>query len=239
MVEKVLWDSYAAAYDDLARYYAPYKSVIAEAETAVVFPDGRYAEILDAGCGTGELALRLLNRGKKMTCLDVSDAMLSLFRKKLKKMDGRVDCVVQKGDLNETLPYKTAAFDAVCSVHALFFLDDKFSALGEFDRVLKPGGRLVIAHVKPVSIPRLLAAEFAENGFVSAMVVFFRLFRVGLINILISGRHKKVYGITAAGDIITYMEKNGYSLLFQKVLYRGFDDFMVFDKKAENGQLGR
>lgn len=236
--EKVLWDFYAAAYDNLARYYAPYGRVMDEAQTAVA--KDNYMHILDAGCGTGELAIRLLRMGKKMACIDVSSAMLAIFRKKLKKIPGgEQGCFVRSGDLNENLPYETGSFDAVCSIHALFMLDDKFKALNEFDRVLKPGGRIVIAHVRPVSISALLAAELSENGTAAAVKVFFRLFSVGLINILLSGRHKKVYGIVPADVIIEHMKALGYITALQKKMYRGFDDFMVFDKKAENGQPGR
>ena len=238
--EKILWDFYASAYDDLARYYAPYREVMDEAEKALTSGKKKYSTILDAGCGTGELAIRLLNHGKKLTCMDVSDSMLALFRKKLERMpEKKINCVVYKGDLNDKLGHKDKSFDAVSSIHALFMLDDKFKALNELGRVLKTGGRMVIAHVKPVSIPRLLKLEYAENGFFAAVLVFFRLFKVGFINIIVSGRHKKVYGITPADDIINHMKRKGYSLFDRKVLYRGFDDFMVFDKKAENGSRKR
>jgi SAM-dependent methyltransferase len=238
MTEKILWDFYAMAYDGLARYYAPYGEVMDEAEKALTQKGKHYKTVFDAGCGTGELAIRLLKRGKKITCLDVSSSMLALFKKKLEKFrEPGSNCLIYNGNLNDKLEYNDDSFDAVSSIHSLFMLDDKFRTLDELDRVLKPGGRMVIAHVKPVSIPRLLELEYKENGIISAVSVFFKLFNVGLINILVAGRHKKVYGITPADDIIIYMKKKGYSLFLQKILYRGFDDFMVFDKKAENGPL--
>ena len=229
MLEKTLWATYASAYDDLARYYKPYKDVINAAEAGIVSGvlPGR---ALDAGCGTGELSLRLIRRSFSVDALDISRAMLSVFRKKLRPLEPGFKLKIRRGDLNRKLPYPSSCFDAVASIHALFMLDDKIAAVREFDRVLKPGGLLVISHNRPVLVGSLFGVELKENGITGLAVNFIRLFRVGIINLLLSRLHRKIYGITPVSDIITYMKEKGYKLLKKRVMYRGFDDFIVLRK---------
>jgi ubiquinone/menaquinone biosynthesis C-methylase UbiE len=229
--DKFMWDVYASAYDDLARYYRPYSQVTEAAfiQASTGTPEG--GAILDAGCGTGELSIKLLKLGYKIKAGDISNSMLSLFRKKLLKLPAISGaCDVMPLDLNQKLTFGDASFDAVVSVHALFMLSDIPATLDEFDRVLRPGGRIVIAHVKPVSIKVLLQKEFEENGFFGMAKVFLRLFKVGVINLVVSGIHRRLYGITAAEEIIRRLESKGYSLFLRNIMYRGYDDFMVLDK---------
>lgn len=230
----LMWDIYAGAYDDLVINYKPYREVLNEAyKYAAALKKRGKKTILDAGCGTGELSMRLLNRDNKLKCVDISGSMLKIFKEKLNALpDGSKKPDVINCDLNGKLPFRNMEFDAVVSVHALFMLENIFLTLDEFDRVLKKGGRLVIAHVKPVSIPVILKKEIEEYGLLAAMLTFVRLFRVGIINLILSGVHRKVYGIVTAGDITRYMKKRGYSIRVSKVMYRGFDDFMVIDKKG-------
>jgi ubiquinone/menaquinone biosynthesis C-methylase UbiE len=230
-LEETLWAFYAGAYDDLARYYRPYRDVLDESAKQILA--GRPGKrVLDAGCGTGELSMRLLEKGNELRCLDISGAMLELFRAKLAaKPDLSKRAEVVRGDLNLKLPYTSRSFDAVASVHALFMLDDKKKAVLEFDRVLKPGGLMVISHNRPVLVGSLFAVELRENGFLGLAINFIRLFRVGMINLLLSRIHRKLYGITPVSDIIDLLKKKGYRLLEKKIMYRGFDDFIVLRKR--------
>ncbi len=228
--EDAMWRLYAGAYDDLARYYKPYREVIDEAVRWTA-PGRGIKRIFDAGCGTGELSMRLLEKGHTLNCLDISRAMLGRFRKKLsKKPDLKRLADIMEGDLNRRLPYQSCSFDSVASIHALFMLDDKKRTVMEFDRVLKPGGMLVISHNRPVLVGSLFAMEIKENGVLGLALNFMRLFRVGIINLLISRVHRKMYGVTPVSDIIQLLKKNGYRLLAHKTMYRGFDDFIALKK---------
>jgi SAM-dependent methyltransferase len=101
---------------------------------------GAEAALLDAGCGTGGLIRRLGPRrvGWKWTGVDFSPLALKLAR----------DRCGATADLREgsvtALPFENGVFDAVISADVLYHLDDDSAALGEFHRVLRPGGVLVV-----------------------------------------------------------------------------------------------
>ncbi len=107
------------------------------AAEAVVAPGDR---VLDACCGTGDLALAARAEGGKVTGLDFSEGMLERARRKSSEIDWI------RGDLLR-LPFQDAAFDVVTVGFGVRNVDDLDRALRELRRVLKPGGRLAILEV--------------------------------------------------------------------------------------------
>jgi len=93
---------------------------------------------LDVGCGTGQFSLRLAEMGLRVDALDASPDMLAVARAKS-------DAVAWREGSAEALPYDDGAFDLVLSVTAIEFMADQDRALREMLRVVRPGGRLVIA----------------------------------------------------------------------------------------------
>lgn len=102
--------------------------------------------VLDLGCGSGTLALMLLEAQPeaRVTGVDGDPAMLAQARRKAQAA-GRT--LQLDESLVQQLPYADASFDLVVS--SLFFhhLDraTKQAAFAEAHRVLKPGGRLHVA----------------------------------------------------------------------------------------------
>lgn len=103
--------------------------------------------VLDLGCGTGVLTRMIADRldaaaGGESVGIDAAGKMIAVARKKRGTPNCRFEAMAA-----EDLAFEDAAFDAVVS--SLFFhhvqLDLKQRALAEAYRVLKPGGRLVIA----------------------------------------------------------------------------------------------
>jgi ubiquinone/menaquinone biosynthesis C-methylase UbiE len=103
--------------------------------------------VLDLGCGTGVLTRMIGDRldgaaGGESVGIDAAAKMIAVARKKRETANCRFEVMAA-----EALEFPDAAFDAVVS--SLFFhhvpLDLKQRALTEACRVLKPGGRLVIA----------------------------------------------------------------------------------------------
>ncbi len=102
---------------------------------------GAGQRVLDVGCGTGALTLAAIKRvGPRgaVVGLDPSAEMLAVARRKPTAVDWREGRA-------ESLPFAEAAFDAVLSQFAMMFFTDRVAALGEMQRVLRPGGRLAVA----------------------------------------------------------------------------------------------
>src|SRR5215469_4534013 len=110
--------------------------------------------ILDAGCGSGPLFAALRDRGAIVTGFDKSTGMLELARRRLG--DG---ADLQVADLGSPLPFPDGAFDDVIACLVLHYLEDWTQPLAELRRVLKPGGRLIMAVDHPfVTVISLLEA---------------------------------------------------------------------------------
>lgn len=107
------------------------------AARAVVRPGAR---VLDACCGTGDLALAAHAEGGDVVGLDFAERMLVRARRK----SAQVEWV--RGDVL-ALPFTEGTFDAATIGFGLRNVEDRPKALRELRRVLKPGGRVAILDV--------------------------------------------------------------------------------------------
>ena len=96
-------------------------------------------KILDVGTGNGSLALLLTELGHDVVGIDISEGMLSVARKKAKERGITPDLRI--GDA-ESLDFEDESFDAVVSRIVLWTLPHPETAISEWKRVLKPGGRV-------------------------------------------------------------------------------------------------
>jgi len=97
--------------------------------------------VLDACCGTGDLAVAAERRGAaSVVGLDFSEAMLERARRK----SATVEWV--RGDLLD-LPFAAASFDAATVGFGVRNVVDLERALRELARVLRPGGRLGVLEI--------------------------------------------------------------------------------------------
>jgi demethylmenaquinone methyltransferase / 2-methoxy-6-polyprenyl-1,4-benzoquinol methylase len=119
---------------------------------AVVRPGDR---VLDACCGTGDLALAAQKAGGRVTGLDFSERMLERARRK----SSTVEWI--RGDLL-ALPFEDASFDAATVGFGVRNVADLERGLGELARVLRPGGRLGILEITQ---PRGLLRPFYKLWF--------------------------------------------------------------------------
>jgi demethylmenaquinone methyltransferase/2-methoxy-6-polyprenyl-1,4-benzoquinol methylase len=96
--------------------------------------------VLDACCGTGDLAIAAAHAGGRVTGLDFSEPMLERARRKAPEVEWI------RGDLLE-LPFADASFDSATVGFGVRNVDDLQRALSELRRVLGPGGRLGILEI--------------------------------------------------------------------------------------------
>jgi arsenite methyltransferase len=103
-------------------------------------------DVLDVGCGAGVDTLfsaMMAGPSGKVVGLDLTPAMLERAKKNLLKTDLK-NVRFEEGSV-ENLPFADEDFDVVTSNGALNLVPDKASAFGEIYRVLKPGGRILVA----------------------------------------------------------------------------------------------
>jgi len=140
--------------------------------------------ILDAGCGYGRIAERMLQQfpGCRVVVIASSEAMVRAARSRLGvKFAGA-------RSLLESLPFRDGAFDAVLGIGVIMHVADEEAALGELARVLQPGGRLLLSFnslLSPFSILGVVNTRLIGRGrrrFVARLPRFYlrRLARSGL-----------------------------------------------------------
>src|SRR6185369_3738896 len=102
--------------------------------------------VLDVGCGTGEVTLPAKTRAKdgKVYGIDPAPEMIAVAQKKAVHKKLEIDFRV---GVIESLPFPDAMIDVVTSSLMMHHLPEALKARGlaEIYRVLKPGGRLLIA----------------------------------------------------------------------------------------------
>ena len=99
----------------------------------------------DLGCGTGQVAAALAPFVGHVVAVDSSNEMLQAARERLRESP-RV--TVRRGAV-EQLPLESGELDAAVMVLVLHHVSDPARALGEAARVLRPGGRLLLADMLP------------------------------------------------------------------------------------------
>jgi demethylmenaquinone methyltransferase/2-methoxy-6-polyprenyl-1,4-benzoquinol methylase len=133
-------------FDRIAPVYDPMNRVMTagldgrwrHATAAAVVEPGD--EVLDACCGTGDLALACARAGGHVTGLDFSSRMLERARRKAPELRW------VEGDLLD-LPFADGSFDAATVGFGVRNVSDVERALRELHRVLRTGGRVGILEI--------------------------------------------------------------------------------------------
>ena len=100
-------------------------------------------KILDIAAGTGTSSMALKLPGVEVVAADFSKGMLAEGKKRYPELEFVFADAMK-------LPFKNNEFDVVTMSFGLRNVQDRDKALGEFLRVLKPGGRLVICEFSHV-----------------------------------------------------------------------------------------
>ena len=102
--------------------------------------------VLDVGCGTGIFTQNILSHDSRVIGLDISVPMLQAAVRKSDPL--RFRCVA--ADMSN-LPFADNSFDRVYSMTALEFVPDPAPAVAELNRVVRPGGRVVLTTLNSLS----------------------------------------------------------------------------------------
>ncbi|WP_059007313.1 class I SAM-dependent methyltransferase [Streptomyces specialis] len=136
------WDAAAAAFDEEPDHGLRAEPVRAAwARRLAEWVPGTGAEVLDAGCGTGSLAVLLAGAGHRVTGVDLSPRMVAAARGKALRAGVVAEFAVGAA---EEPPTGGQRFDVVLARHLLWTLPDPVAALRQWVIRLRPGGRLVL-----------------------------------------------------------------------------------------------
>lgn len=138
---RLLWDLYARCYDSITAL-VPYQELLDDVVSTLDLAPGM--RVLDAGCGTGALAERILARHPdvELTGIDMVPAMLARAQSRrtwpssVRFIDGTIDDVLGREGL---------LFDRIVSVNVLWTLPDPQRTLAAMAARLADTGRMVHA----------------------------------------------------------------------------------------------
>jgi ubiquinone/menaquinone biosynthesis C-methylase UbiE/DNA-binding transcriptional ArsR family regulator len=135
----------AGNWDELRAMHVPEERV--EAAIRKAAGQGPVHALLDLGTGTGRMLELLGPLAAHAVGIDQSPQMLSIARVRIER-GGLRNVQLRQGDIY-AVPAAADSYDLVVMHQVLHYLDDPLRAIREAARVLRPGGRLLIADFAP------------------------------------------------------------------------------------------
>ena len=97
-------------------------------------------EVLECACGTGAISIYIAPKCKRLIATDFAAGMLRQAAKKCRKYS---NVVFRKADIMN-IKCKDARFDKVVAGNVIHLLPEPEKAIRELERVVKPGGKIII-----------------------------------------------------------------------------------------------
>ncbi len=145
-VERAKWDAHAAATDDLIQAAPSGEDFGSFVRRQKLLPgiaeflgDLRGKQVIEYGCGLGQLTVLLARSGAEVTAFDISAHSIETTRKRA-RLSGVEDHITLAVAAGEQLPFDDASFDLAVGKAVLHHLDP-VSGSRELARILRPGGR--------------------------------------------------------------------------------------------------
>ncbi len=149
-----MFDSISGNYDFLNHFLSLGIDIRWRKKAIKLLAKSKPKLILDVATGTGDFAVETLKLNPDQVIgVDISEGMLEVGRKKMKArgIDHKID--LRLGD-SENLPFEENKFDAVIVAFGVRNFENLEKGLTEMQRVLKPGGQLVVLEFsKPRTFP--------------------------------------------------------------------------------------
>jgi SAM-dependent methyltransferase len=228
------WSAYAAAYDLLSEYNPAYQDLLGEFE-AFLATVGQPRSIYDIGGGTGnytQIAAR--------ACPDAEIRFLEpdpgMFAAAKSKLSGHPNITFENQPFEALKDVGTA--DLVVCVHALYAMPDQGQRLRDLRRLLRPGGWLFLVdlgrHMDVADWRKYLFSSLRkEKGLIGALHVFWRGREIATQNTAIFKAQKDgVYWTHTSEELASAVAENGFEIVRQKPVYRGYSDLLVCRARA-------
>jgi len=168
---------------------------------------GKPAQVLDVGCGTGNLSLKFLMLGSRVTALDISQRMLDILQSKVSNTLKRRICVVCR-DVDEFLAEEKEYYDVICFSSVLHHLPNYLATLNLAISKLKPGGIIYIVH-EPLPFERVFRNRVIEavDGYLNCLRIHRKRMTLPSFNYSMTDVHSKK-GIRLKSLMVLMQKRN-------------------------------
>lgn len=142
---KTMFETIAPSYDFQNSFLSLRRDIYWRRALAELVQLDQGGVVLDVAVGTAETALAISFRYPRVRVVgvDFSPAMLRVGRKKIVDRGCQSKIQLTAGD-GRQLPIQSSTVDALTISFGIRNVEERYQALAEFQRVLKPGGRLFI-----------------------------------------------------------------------------------------------
>ena len=134
----MFWDKMSSFYDLFENVYN-HKVYSGTGKKVAQFL-GADDEVLECACGTGAITVSVAGKCKSIIATDFSEPMLEKAVKKCKSFS---NVSFEKADITN-LRFEDGAFDKVIAGNVIHLLPEPEKAFHELERVVKPGGKIII-----------------------------------------------------------------------------------------------
>jgi len=203
---ETMFDNIAGKYDFLNHLLTIGIDKIWRRNLIKILKQNKPTKILDIATGTGDLAIQASRslENAQITGLDISQGMLDVAIKKIKKHNLENQIKMIYGD-SEKMPFEDNSFDAIMVAFGVRNFANLDQGLKEMNRVLKPGGTLLILEF---SNPKNVIFKFVFN-------IYFK------------------YILPLIGRL-TSKDPKAYKYLFESVqAFPAYDNFLRIMSKAD------
>ena len=141
-VSNWLWYVYGHTYDGLLNFL-PYQKLLSLIIQRI--DNSKNGQILDLGCGTGNLEKAIISDERYITAVDCSASMLKIAQNKLIKSGSHRYKLVNQDILEFLMSEPNDKYDTIVSVNVIYALDNREKIWQELKRISKPETEFVIA----------------------------------------------------------------------------------------------
>jgi 2-polyprenyl-3-methyl-5-hydroxy-6-metoxy-1,4-benzoquinol methylase len=108
--------------------------------------------VLDIACGSGGPSLSLVNQtGCRLTGVDIEVAAIERAGRQAMAQGLSHQARFEIADCSTRLPYPDGAFDVIVCIDAVLHLKDRFAAISDWERLLRPQGRVLFTDAAVVT----------------------------------------------------------------------------------------
>lgn len=172
----MFWDKISPLYDIFENVYnrKVYKGTGLKVAEFISGSDN----VLECACGTGAISVSIADKCRQLTATDYAEGMLKRAARKCRKYN---NVSFRKEDITN-IQCEDGVYDKVVAGNVIHLLPEPDKALKELERVVRPGGKIIIptyinkqknTSSKAVKFIEFLGAEFKRQFDLDAYKKFF------------------------------------------------------------------